>query len=233
MTERPVPGTTSPPVPELDDEPRHRGPALLLVRHGETTSNVRGALDTALPGAPLTALGREQAVALGRELRAEGLAPERLLSSEALRARETAALVGAELGTDPHAVPGVYEVQAGDLEMRADPAAIGSYDALLHAWLARGEYAEALPGGETAEDVRARITPVLDELGAVVRSGGDCVLVVHGTLLRLAAVFLGAVPPAWALVNRIPNCGIVELAPTTGGGWECARWGHARGPLTF
>ena len=112
-------------------------------------------------------------------------------------------------------------------------AAIGAYDALLHAWLARGEYAEALPGGETAEDVRARITPVLDELGAVVRSGGDCVLVVHGTLLRLAAVFLGAVPPAWALVNRIPNCGVVELAPTADGGWECARWGHARGPLTF
>ena len=34
---------------------------LHLVRHGQTPSNVAGALDTALPGAPLTELGREQA----------------------------------------------------------------------------------------------------------------------------------------------------------------------------
>ena len=39
---------------------------LFLVRHGQTTSNEIHALDTALPGASLTTLGREQAGAAGR-----------------------------------------------------------------------------------------------------------------------------------------------------------------------
>src|SRR5699024_11192691 len=34
---------------------------LLLIRHGETTSNVSGELDTGAPGAQLTTLGRRQA----------------------------------------------------------------------------------------------------------------------------------------------------------------------------
>ena len=37
---------------------------LLLVRHGQTPSNVAGLLDTALPGPGLTALGTRQAAAI-------------------------------------------------------------------------------------------------------------------------------------------------------------------------
>ena len=37
---------------------------LLLLRHGQTESNVIGALDTAVPGAPLTAIGERQASAV-------------------------------------------------------------------------------------------------------------------------------------------------------------------------
>ncbi|RAV33746.1 histidine phosphatase family protein [Corynebacterium heidelbergense] len=74
---------------------------LFLVRHGQTTSNTIHALDTALPGADLTELGREQAVACGRglaELLGQGAGVEerpRLLvvSSLAARAQQTAALL--------------------------------------------------------------------------------------------------------------------------------------------
>lgn len=78
---------------------------LLLIRHGQTTSNIRHALDTALPGAALTDLGWSQARAAGELLASEtvgGLdAPLALVSSEALRARQTAAGIsaaGVELG---------------------------------------------------------------------------------------------------------------------------------------
>lgn len=37
---------------------------LILLRHGQTTSNVDRKLDTLVPGAPLTQLGEEQAVAM-------------------------------------------------------------------------------------------------------------------------------------------------------------------------
>lgn len=68
---------------------------LLLIRHGQTTSNIRHALDTALPGAALTELGWSQAHAAGerlaRERDSEQDTPLALLSSQALRARQTAA----------------------------------------------------------------------------------------------------------------------------------------------
>ncbi|WP_130840605.1 histidine phosphatase family protein [Corynebacterium neomassiliense] len=67
---------------------------LLLIRHGQTTSNVIRALDTALPGASLTALGWDQARAAGERIAVEtgGTAPGMyLVSSLALRARQTAA----------------------------------------------------------------------------------------------------------------------------------------------
>ncbi|HIW92676.1 MAG TPA: histidine phosphatase family protein [Candidatus Corynebacterium avicola] len=67
---------------------------LLLIRHGQTTSNVRQALDTALPGAALTDLGWSQAFTAGEMLAGEqdeSASPLSLVSSQALRARQTAA----------------------------------------------------------------------------------------------------------------------------------------------
>jgi phosphohistidine phosphatase len=61
---------------------------LVIVRHAE-----------AAPGSPdelrpLTTAGREQARRLGEELREHGLAPDAVVSSPLLRARETAAELG-------------------------------------------------------------------------------------------------------------------------------------------
>jgi len=69
---------------------------LYLVRHAE-----------AVPGEPddesraLADEGREQARELGRRLASEGVRPDAIVSSPLLRARETAELLGAELGVDP------------------------------------------------------------------------------------------------------------------------------------
>ena len=46
---------------------------LILVRHGQTDANVRRALDSRPPGAPLNTLGLAQAAALGGRLAAERL----------------------------------------------------------------------------------------------------------------------------------------------------------------
>jgi phosphohistidine phosphatase len=74
---------------------------LVIVRHAE-----------AAPGSPdelrtLTSAGREQARALGRRLRAEGLEPDAIVSSPLLRARETAAALGlGEPEVDERLAPG-------------------------------------------------------------------------------------------------------------------------------
>ncbi|MDX2357848.1 histidine phosphatase family protein [Dietzia sp. PP-33] len=206
---------------------------LHLVRHGQTPSNVAGALDTALPGAPLTELGRTQAETVGDELAGSGISPSVVLCSEAARARETAGLIAEAMGLSTQAVPGMYEVQAGQFEMRTGAEALLAYNRVVRDWLEDGELTACLPGGESAHDVRDRAMPVVSELReSYLDNGTDVVLVVHGTLMRMIAVFAGAVPSQWALDNRIPNCGVIELAPDRGG-WSCERWGDHLGRPQF
>lgn len=72
---------------------------LLLIRHGQTTSNLSRSLDTDLPGASLTDLGWHQAYAAGERIAVDAGTADPgtpasglfLVSSQALRARQTAA----------------------------------------------------------------------------------------------------------------------------------------------
>ena len=68
---------------------------LLLVRHAEASPGTPDELR------PLTPHGRGQARALGERLREDGFSPDAVLTSPLLRARETGALLGAELGMEP------------------------------------------------------------------------------------------------------------------------------------
>jgi phosphohistidine phosphatase len=70
---------------------------LYLVRHAEAAGGEPDELR------PLTAAGREQARSLGIQLRDSGVRPDAILTSPLLRARETGALVGRELGVEPTA----------------------------------------------------------------------------------------------------------------------------------
>ena len=68
---------------------------LLIVRHAEAAPGEPDELR------PLTPAGRGQARALGSRLRQEGVSPNAILTSPLLRARETATLLGRELGVEP------------------------------------------------------------------------------------------------------------------------------------
>lgn len=73
-------------------------PTLLLLRHAKS-----GWDDPELPDheRPLSERGRRAAPAMGRRLRAAGLAPDLVLCSSAQRARETWALVAPQLARQP------------------------------------------------------------------------------------------------------------------------------------
>ncbi|MDT5071826.1 MAG: hypothetical protein QOH82_1146, partial [Mycobacterium sp.] len=82
---------------------------LVLVRHGQSEGNVARRLDTRPPGAALTELGHEQARTFGRAWEH----PVGLVAhSTALRAVETAADIGEQLGLSPIELDGIHEVQA-------------------------------------------------------------------------------------------------------------------------
>ncbi|MDQ0378016.1 histidine phosphatase family protein [Amycolatopsis thermophila] len=198
---------------------------LYLVRHGQTPANVAKKLDTALPGPPLTELGREQARQLAEKLATEPV--QAVYASHATRAQQTAAPLAEALDLPVERVEGVHEIVVGDLEGRNDQAAIEQYMSVVRAWT-RGELHVPMPGGETGEQARDRFTTAIRDLTRrhdFTRSTGVVVLVSHGGLIRLGAEWLAPnVRPELADQGLIPNTGIVELETGLDGRWQCLSW---------
>ncbi|MGC0366877.1 broad specificity phosphatase PhoE [Rhodococcus sp. 27YEA15] len=204
---------------------------LILVRHGQTTSNVAQRLDTALPGAPLTSAGLAQAELLGQGLAAAP--PSILVSSLALRARQTAGYVERASGVSLDVRDGLHEVQAGDLEDRTDEVAHRLFGDTFRAWQS-GDLGVRIPGGEAGYDVLERYVPVVNSLREQYldgSAGGDVVVVSHGAAIRLVAAQLAGVPGLFAAEHHLANTETVELVPLPGGGWECLRWGALDPPF--
>ncbi|RVW02256.1 histidine phosphatase family protein [Rhodococcus spongiicola] len=197
---------------------------LILVRHGQTEANIERRLDTRLPGARLTELGRTQAKTLGD--RFAGLPPSALVSSAALRARETAGFVEAAAGIGLQVRDGLHEAQAGELEDRSDIDSHRMFAKVFHTWH-EGDLSARIPGGESGHDIIERYVPVVDSLRTEYldgSAGGDVVVVSHGAAIRLVAAYLAGVPGAFAADRHLENTSTVELVPTPEG-WQCIRWG--------
>jgi probable phosphoglycerate mutase len=203
---------------------------LVLLRHGQSYGNVERRLDTRPPGAALTPLGRDQALAF-----AQGSGrPALLAHSVAIRASETAAVIGAQLDMVAHEVAGIHEVQVGELENRDDDDAVAEFNAIYDRWH-HGELDVPLPGGETGNDVLDRYVPVLTDLRMRYLDdddfNGDIVVVSHGAAIRLASAVLAGVDANFALDNHLDNAESVMLAPITDGRWSCVRWGALTPPF--
>ncbi len=204
---------------------------LILVRHGQSHSNVARRLDTRPPGADLTDLGREQARLFARSRRRP---PGLLLHSVARRAEQTAAVVGTELVTATTGVEGIHEVQAGELEDRDDDEAIALFNAVYQRWHS-GDLDAPMPGGESGREVLDRYLPVLAGLRHRYLDDEhwtrDIVVVSHGAAIRLAAAVLAGVESGFVLDHHLANTEAVTLVPVTDDRWSCVRWGSMTPPF--
>src|ERR1022692_3677904 len=83
---------------------------VFLARHGQTAYNLEGRFQGQLP-VPLDDTGRAQAAELAERAAAHDFA--KLWCSPLLRARETADVVAARIGLEPHEDPRLMETDAG------------------------------------------------------------------------------------------------------------------------
>lgn len=189
---------------------------LILVRHGQTDSNVGHILDTGYPGAPLNSLGLEQAEALVAALAHEEF--DAIYSSDLLRARQTATPLANARGLQIAELPGLREIHAGEHDMTTD---VPFYVETLQRWWL-GEAEACLPGGENAHDFFGRYDAAIGEIAS---KHEKALLVSHGAALRVwVGHRAGNVAADETEPWRLDNTDVVVLEGDPASGWTLLRW---------
>ncbi|TBN58170.1 histidine phosphatase family protein [Glaciihabitans arcticus] len=191
---------------------------LILVRHGQTTSNVAGALDTATPGAELTELGREQAAALPAVLARERL--DAIVVSTLVRTQQTAAPLAAATGIEPIVRAGIREVEAGTLEMKSDRKSVMAYLTAFASW-ATGDLEARMPGAENGHEAFDRFDAVVAEFA----HHQTLLIVSHGAMIRYwAARAASNIDGPFVRDHILSNTGVVVLNGSPTEGWIVESW---------
>jgi broad specificity phosphatase PhoE len=215
----------------MSDEQFHWPQTMWLVRHGQSAGNV--ARDAAEASGhtmidianrdmdvPLSALGEQQARALGRWLATlpADCRPDGFFFSPYVRARETAALMAETAGIDRSAIDWVCDERLREKEF-------GILDRLtvhgirrIHPQLAEqrlhiGKFYFRPPGGESWCDVILRLRSFVDTLRRV-HHGQRVVIVAHQVVVNCMRYLLESLDEAALLaIDRkgdVPNCSVTS-----------------------
>lgn len=151
---------------------------ILLARHGETAWNALGKLQ-GLTDTMLNDVGRNQARALGAELRDAGITA--IWTSDLSRARETGQIIADILGLPAPAVdPELRERRVGVFEGLTRRECETQHPEAWKDWLAQ---TGTPPGGEPRAEAAARIGRALGRIAAT--EGGPALVISHGAVMRL------------------------------------------------
>lgn len=183
---------------------------IYLIRHAESEGNAarayQGRMDTAL-----TQRGEQQAHQLGVWLQRLGLACDAVYCSPLRRTTHTAQIVALAAGLpQPQPEPLIQEYHVGELEGL-------SLEAIEERWPgfnsrpteSRGDFSEF--GGESYEDVQARLRQFIDKVYARFSPEQNVLAVAHGgSLYQLLKLWCGWPAPRHYF-TRIGNCCCFKL----------------------
>lgn len=190
---------------EMPDHPSGR---FILVRHGETSANLRRVFADS-DDIPLTDTGCAQAEQLAHRLVRE-FKPHVLVSSHFLRARQTSEIIGRILGLTPEPISGIHERDFGSL--KGHPYA---------------RLAEAPHSAESLDNVRRRAIAAIEALRERYPAH-EIVVVCHGAVIQSICAHITGV---WSEDSVPPNCGLVTIEYDANG-WRAPVRSENWDPLT-
>ena len=184
---------------------------LLLVRHGETDWNrerrFQGHADQ-----PLNDTGRDQARALAAELAREPI--DLVYTSDLARARETAEIIAAAIGTEVVALRDLREIDVGDWQGLSWPEIEQRYPDGAHAW---HDHGSGWRSGETYDELAERVVAALRRI--VEQHPSQRILVVgHGGTIRAVKAFIEgvSVPESRTRSGPVGNCEVFRVVTQDG-----------------
>jgi broad specificity phosphatase PhoE len=170
------------------------GTRILLIRHASTDPGGRlcGSLDVGLSPS-----GRDELAALVRRIPTQP-APDALLTSTLLRAREVAEALGQAWNLPPQAVEWAREIHCGELEGVPIREIQRRHPDLWARNEAQEDDAFCWPGGESYTDFRTRILLGLAETAAAHPARRVAVVTHAGVISQVLGVIRGRRASAWA-----------------------------------
>ena len=196
---------------------------LILWRHGRTAWNAerrfQGQTDV-----PLDDMGHRQAAHAAEQLAL--LSPDRIVSSDLARARETAEALATRVGLEVATHAGLRETFAGEWQGLTRRELEEKYGDELSRWSAGSDVRPG--GGETRLEVAARMVEAIDGVLAESAAGETIVIATHGGAARAAIGALLELPPEhWAALGVLTNCAwsvLVENLAAPSGDRHGPRW---------
>jgi len=170
----------------------------VLVRHGQTAWSAAGK-HTSYTNLDLTAAGEQQAREVGKRLAGRTFAA--VVSSPRKRALRTAELAGLQ----------VTEVTEDLTEWN-----YGEYEGITSAEIRKTRpdwslWIDGCPGGETPEQVGARLDRVLAHAKLLLEHG-DVALIAHGHSLRVAGARWAGLPPKEGRILKLDTATLSALS---------------------
>jgi broad specificity phosphatase PhoE len=182
------------------------GCGLLLARHGQTDDNLEPIRVQGFTDTPLNEVGRRQAHELAG--RVAGMDIASLWTSDLIRARETAEIVGERIGLSPQPDARLREGNRGQWEGRRFIDVKREDPDLYAAWRRAGA-GFRFPGGESLQEHSDRVAAALQDIHCAGRL--PALVVCHRGSIR--AVLCRRDPRGLEAFHDydIPNTGVVEL----------------------
>ena len=180
---------------------------LILVRHGQTASNIHGLLHGQVD-VPLTPLGIAQAHAVAARLgQEEGIAA--IYSSPLERAQHTATIIGGVTSHTPIIHPGLLEIHFGEAEgLSVDEAWVRYPHLQPRDDDGRGDL--QWPGGESRHGFDTRVRETIVEILSQ-HQGEKIVIATHGGVIgRAVCTFLADESADW-LRYLVGNCSLTQF----------------------
>ncbi|WP_286953686.1 MULTISPECIES: histidine phosphatase family protein [Corynebacterium] len=176
---------------------------LILIRHGQTTYNATGRMQGHLD-TDLAEVGYEQAAAAAALLRDKDISY--IISSDLIRAKETARVIADSLGMDYAVDKRLRETDLGRWQGMSSAEVDAQFPGARAIW--RHDPTWAPPEGESRVDVAKRARPVIDSLmrTSTTWDDGPVLVVAHGgAISALTCHLLGLEHHQYGILSGLKN----------------------------